>query len=228
MRLIVLGPPGAGKGTQAQRLVDRHGLVQLSTGDMLRAAVASGTPVGREAKAIMEAGRLVPDSVVVGIIAERLEKPDVRNGFILDGFPRTLAQADALEALLAGKGTPLDAVILLEVQDEVLVDRVAGRYSCANCGEGYHDAFKRPAQEGVCDKCGSTEFKRRPDDNPDTMRQRLQAYYKETAPLIGYYYAKGKLKVVDGMAAIDDVTRQIESVLDALEDRSEVLSARGG
>ncbi|MGQ7791400.1 adenylate kinase [Faunimonas sp. B44] len=218
MRLIMLGPPGAGKGTQAQRLAASRGLVQLSTGDMLRAAVAAGTPTGREAKAIMDAGRLVPDEIVVGIISERLDQPDVRNGFILDGFPRTLPQADALETLLAAKRVPLDVVILLEVDDDVLVQRVAGRYTCASCGEGYHDTLKVPAREGVCDRCGATTFKRRPDDNADTMRQRLQAYYKETSPLIGYYYAKRKLRIVDGMAEIDEVSRQIEAVVAGLPE----------
>ena len=213
MRLIVLGPPGAGKGTQAQRLVADHGLVQLSTGDMLRAAVAAQTPVGLEAKAIMDAGKLVPDSVVTGIISERLDDDDVRGGFILDGFPRTLKQADALETLLAQKAMPLDGVVLLEVDDEALVERVAGRFTCASCGSGYHDTFRPTKKEGVCDVCGSGEFKRRADDNAETMRTRLQAYYKDTAPLVGYYYAKGKLKSVDGMADIDTVGAQIDAVL---------------
>ncbi|MDH3195338.1 MAG: adenylate kinase [Hyphomicrobiales bacterium] len=213
MRLIVLGPPGAGKGTQAQRLVVNYGLVQLSTGDMLRAAIAAQTPIGLEAKAIMEAGKLVPDNVVTGIISDRLDDDDVKGGFILDGFPRTLRQADALESLLAQKAMPLDGVILLEVDDDALVERVSGRFTCAGCGTGYHDRFKPTKKDGVCDVCGSTEFRRRADDNAETMRTRLQAYYKDTAPLVGYYYAKGKLKAVDGMADIDAVGREIDAVL---------------
>jgi len=213
MRLIVLGPPGAGKGTQAQRLMANHGLVQLSTGDMLRAAVAAQTPVGLEAKAIMDAGKLVPDNVVIGIIGDRLDDDDVKGGFILDGFPRTLKQADALETLLAEKGMPLDGVILLEVDDDALVERIAGRFTCASCGTGYHDSFRPTKTDGVCDVCGSSEFKRRADDNAETMRTRLQAYYKDTAPLVGYYYAKGRLIGVDGMTDIDAVGAEIDSVL---------------
>ncbi len=213
MRLIVLGPPGAGKGTQAQRLVANYGLVQLSTGDMLRAAIATQTPVGLEAKAIMEAGKLVADTVVTGIISDRLDDDDVKVGFILDGFPRTLNQADALESLLAEKVMPLDGVILLEVDDEALIERVAGRFTCASCGAGYHDSFKPTKTGGVCDVCESAEFKRRPDDNAETMRTRLQAYYKDTAPLVGYYHAKGRLKHIDGMADIDAVGKEIDAAL---------------
>lgn len=214
MNLILLGPPGAGKGTQSQRLADSHGLVQLSTGEMLRAAVKAGTEVGQKAKAIMEAGGLVSDEIVIGIIADRIKEPDCANGFILDGFPRTLAQADGLDSLLSQSGTKLDAVIELKVDDSAMVERIVGRFSCAKCGAGYHDKFQQPKTEGVCDKCGSTEFSRRADDNEETVRSRLMAYYRETAPLIGYYYAKGKHQGVDGMAPIDDVTQQIAAVID--------------
>jgi len=213
MRLILLGPPGAGKGTQAQRIVEKHGIPQLSTGDMLRAAVSAGTEVGKRAKAVMDAGKLVSDDIVIAIVAERIDAPDCAKGFILDGFPRTLVQADATEAMLSGKGLDLTAVIEIRVDDEILADRIAGRYTCANCGAGYHDENLKPKVEGVCDKCGSTHFKRRPDDNRDTVRTRLQAYYKETSPLIGYYHAKGKLHSVDGMGEIDAVTGEIEAIL---------------
>lgn len=214
MRLILLGPPGAGKGTQAARLVEKFGIPQLSTGDMLRAAVKAETPVGLKAKDIMARGELVSDEIVIGIIAERIDQPDCAKGFILDGFPRTLVQADATESLLKAKNIELDSVIEIRVDDEVLADRIAGRYTCANCGAGYHDENLKPKVEGVCDRCGSTHFKRRPDDNRETVVARLQAYYKETSPLIGYYYAKGLLKSVDGMADIDDVTASIEAILD--------------
>jgi adenylate kinase len=216
MRLILLGPPGAGKGTQAQRIVEKHGIPQLSTGDMLRAAVKAGTEVGKRAKALMDAGALVHDEVVIGIVSERIDQPDCAKGFILDGFPRTLVQADATEAMLASKGLKLDVVIEMHVDDSVLVDRVSGRYTCANCGAGYHDHLQKPKVEGVCDKCGSTEFKRRPDDNAETMTTRLRAYYKETSPLIGYYHAKGLLKSIDGMAEINEVTASIETILGKL------------
>lgn len=212
MRLILLGPPGAGKGTQAQRLVDKYSIPQLSTGDMLRAAVAAGTETGKRAKDIMDAGGLVSDDIVNAIISDRIEQDDCVNGFILDGYPRTLQQADATEALLSGKGMKLDAVVELAVDDSVLVERISGRYTCSNCGAGYHDTNLKPEKEGVCDKCGGTEFKRRPDDRAETVVDRLQTYYKETAPLIGYYYAKGLLRSVDGMADIDDVTKQIDAL----------------
>jgi adenylate kinase len=213
MRLILLGPPGAGKGTQAQRIVEKHGIPQLSTGDMLRAAVAAGTEVGKRAKAVMDAGNLVSDEIVNAIVSERIDQPDCAGGFILDGYPRTLVQADAVEAMLASKGTPLDVVIEFQVNDSVLVDRISGRYTCANCGAGYHDRNHKPKVDGVCDKCGSTEFKRRADDNAETVVTRLQDYYKKTSPLIGYYYAKGLLKSVDGMAEIDEVTEAIDAIL---------------
>jgi adenylate kinase len=214
MRLILLGPPGAGKGTQAQRLVEKHGIPQLSTGDMLRAAVRAETEVGKRAKAVMEAGHLVSDEIVNEIVSERIDAADCVNGFILDGYPRTLAQADALEAMLKRKGQPLDAVIELKVDDDVLVDRIAGRYTCARCGTGYHDTKHPPKVAGVCDKCGSHEFKRRADDNAETLRTRLQAYYKDTSPLVGYYHAKGLLAGVDGMADMNQVTMAIEQVLE--------------
>ncbi len=214
MRLILLGPPGAGKGTQAQRLVEKYGIPQLSTGDMLRAAVRNETEVGKRAKAVMDAGRLVSDDIVNAIVSDRIDEPDAAKGFILDGYPRTLVQADATGKMLDDKGIDLDAVIEVKVDDDVLVDRIAGRYTCAKCGTGYHDTNLKPTVPGVCDRCGSHEFKRRPDDNAETLRTRLQAYYKETSPLIGYYYAKGKLSSVDGMADIDDVTGQIEAVLE--------------
>ncbi len=216
MRLILLGPPGAGKGTQAQRIVEKHGIPQLSTGDMLRAAVQAGTEVGKRAKAVMDAGNLVSDEIVNAIVSERIDQDDCANGFILDGFPRTLVQADATEAMLKAKGLDLSVVIEFRVDDKELVRRVAGRYSCAQCGTVYHDSDKVPVKEGVCDKCGSTHFKRRPDDNAETMTKRLEVYYKETSPLIGYYHAKGKLKSVDGMAEIDHVTAEIEGILSKL------------
>ncbi|CAD7031873.1 adenylate kinase [Pseudorhizobium endolithicum] len=216
MRLILLGPPGAGKGTQAQRIVEKYGIPQLSTGDMLRAAVAAQTDVGRRAKEVMDAGKLVSDDIVIAIVSERIDQPDCASGFILDGFPRTLVQADATEKMLRDKGLALSAVIELKVDDKELVRRVSGRYSCAQCGTVYHDTDKTPSKEGVCDKCGSTHFKRRPDDNAETMTQRLEVYYKETSPLIGYYYAKGRLETVDGMAEMDTVTADIEKILSAL------------
>jgi adenylate kinase len=213
MNLILLGPPGAGKGTQAQELTARRGLVQLSTGEMLRAAVKAGTAVGLEAKAVMDRGGLVSDEIVIKIIADRIEQPDCDKGFILDGFPRTLPQAAALEKLLKSKKRKLDVVIEMKVDDGILVDRISGRYTCAKCGTGYHDTTKRPKTAGVCDRCGSTEFTRRADDKADLVTNRLMAYYRETSPLIGYYFAKGALKSVDGMAPIAEVYRQIEEVL---------------
>ncbi|MEZ5791531.1 MAG: adenylate kinase [Nitratireductor sp.] len=214
MRLILLGPPGAGKGTQAKLLLDHYSIPQLSTGDMLREAVAARTEVGLRAKAVMDSGKLVSDEIVNAIVSERLDQPDCANGFILDGYPRTLQQADALGEMLTSKGIGLDSVVELEVNDEQLVERVAGRYTCAKCGEGYHDTFKQPKHADTCDRCGNHEFKRRPDDNAETMRTRLQAYYKETSPLIGYYYAKGMLRKVDGMGEIGAIQTAIRKVLD--------------
>ena len=216
MKLILLGPPGAGKGTQAAELSARHGLVQLSTGDMLRAAVKAGSEVGRKAKAIMDAGQLVSDDIVVKIIKDRIAQPDCANGFILDGFPRTLAQAAALEKMLKGQKTAIDSVIELKVDDAVLVDRISGRYSCAKCGAGYHDKTKKPRVDGVCDACGGKEFTRRADDNAETVKTRLMAYYRDTSPLIGYYFARGKLQTVDGMADINEVAAAIKGVTDKL------------
>lgn len=213
MNLILLGPPGAGKGTQAEALVQRHGLIQLSTGSMLREAVKAGTDVGMRAKAVMEAGGLVSDDIVIAIIADRIAQPDCARGFILDGFPRTLAQAAALDHLLLGRRLRLDTVIELRVDDQALVQRISGRYACARCGAGYHDTNKQPDVAGVCDSCGSTTFTRRADDNAATVARRLMAYYRETSPLIGYYFAKGNLKSVDGMAPIGEITRSIDALL---------------
>lgn len=215
MNIILIGPPGAGKGTQARIIMDERGLVQLSTGDMLRAAVAAGTEVGKAADAVMKAGGLVSDDIVNGVVDERLDQADVRsNGAIFDGFPRTTPQAEALDAMLAKKGLSLDAVVNIQVNDDAMVGRIAGRFTCGNCGEGYHDDDKKPAVEGVCDKCGGSDFKRRKDDNAETVRARLVEYHAETAPLIAYYETTGKLKNVDGMADITDVTVAIKTALD--------------
>lgn len=214
MNLILLGPPGAGKGTQAKLLEDTRGLKQLSTGDMLRSAAAAGTEQGRKAKALMDKGELVPDAVVVSIIAERLDAPDVKKGFILDGFPRNDAQAAALDRMLGEKDLKVDAVIEMKVDDDALVERITGRYTCAKCGQGYHDRFHQPKIPGVCDNCGSTQFTRRVDDNEKTVRDRLNIYHRQTAPLVSYYGSKGVLRSVDGMAEIAQVTRQIADVLE--------------
>jgi len=213
MNIILLGPPGAGKGTQAQRLQADCGLLQLSTGDMLRAAVASGSELGRRAKGIMEKGELVPDDLIVGLIRDRIAQPDCAKGFILDGFPRTEAQARALDKMLAETGRKLDDVIEMEVDEKALTERIVGRYTCAKCGTGYHEKFKRPQVAGVCDVCGSREFTRRKDDTAETMKTRMAAYRAQTEPLLPYYRARGVLKTVDGMAEMDEVYRQIRAVL---------------
>lgn len=213
MNLILLGPPGAGKGTQSQRLEKKYGTVQLSTGDMLRAAVRSGSELGQRADAIMKAGQLVPDEVMIAMISERIDQPDCAKGFILDGFPRTVPQAAALDSMLADKGLKLDHVIEMKVDGPALVTRVTGRFTCAKCGTGYHDTFKPAVVAGVCDNCGSTEFTRRADDNAETFGKRLAAYERDTAPILPYYTARGVLKQVDGMADIDEVTRQLEAII---------------
>jgi adenylate kinase len=213
LNIIVLGPPGAGKGTQAKHIEDTRGMIQLSTGDMLRAVVATGGELGRQAKEIMEAGHLMPDDLMIQMISERIGQPDCAGGFILDGFPRTTAQAEALDVMLADKGLRLDKVVEIKVDEDALVERITGRFSCANCGAGYHDRFQRPKADGVCDTCGSTEFLRRKDDNEETVRARLDAYRAQTAPILPYYRDRGVLESVDGMATIGEVKAQIQQVL---------------
>ena len=213
MNIILLGPPGAGKGTQAQRLQQERGMVQLSTGDMLRAAVASGSDLGKKAKGIMERGELVPDELMVGLIEDRIAQPDCAKGFILDGFPRTQAQAEALDRMLTASGAKLDRVVEMEVDEVALTERIVGRFSCAKCGTGYHDKFKRPKVDGVCDVCGNKEFTRRKDDNAETVKTRMAAYRAQTEPLLPYYGTRGVLRKVDGMAPMDTVYRQISAIL---------------
>ena len=213
MNIILLGPPGAGKGTQAQRLVERHGMRQLSTGDMLRAAVKAGTPVGLQAKAVMERGELVSDEIVSALIGEELDSMGAGVGAIFDGYPRTAAQAESLDAILSQRGRSLDHVIELAVDEDALVERITGRFTCAQCGKGYHDKFEQPKLAGTCDKCGSTEFKRRPDDNEETVRTRMAEYRAKTAPILPIYEARGIVARVNGMADMDDVTRAIEGLI---------------
>ena len=216
MIVVLLGPPGAGKGTQAQKIEKTQGLVQLSTGDMLRAAVTEGSKVGKKAKDFMEAGKLVTDEIVVKIIENRIQKVDCKNGFLLDGFPRTLTQAKALDNMLNQKSLKLNAVVEMQVDDEALVDRIIGRYSCTACNQGYHGENLKPKVDGVCDNCGSTNFKRRVDDNRETVSSRLEAYHSQTAPLLPYYKEQGVLRVVNGMVDIGDVSVQINDVLSSL------------
>ena len=216
MKIILLGPPGAGKGTQAKRLEETRGLIQLSTGDMLRAAVKAGSPIGQRLQSIMASGSLVPDEIIVEMIHDRMAADDCKHGFILDGFPRTVAQAEALDRMLAENGWKLDAVIELAVDEPELVQRIAGRYSCATCGAAYHDRFNPTKHEGICDVCGGTEFIRREDDRAEAVHKRMQVYRSQTAPILPYYRERGILKSVDGMAEIDEVARQIDGVLAGL------------
>ena len=214
MNIILLGPPGAGKGTQAARLVEQRGLVQISTGDMLREAVRAGTEIGRLADEIMKAGKLFPDDLMSQILGARLDQPDTDRGVIFDGYPRTQAQAESLDALLAERGRKLDWVIELDVDEDALVDRITGRFTCAKCNAGYHDRYKLPKVPGLCDVCGSDQFRRRPDDNEEAVRTRMAEYRAKTAPILPFYEAKGLVRRVDGMAEIGAVGAGIDAILD--------------
>ncbi|HXO01766.1 MAG TPA: adenylate kinase [Stellaceae bacterium] len=213
MNLILLGPPGAGKGTQAKRLEQAHGLVQLATGDMLRAETASGSELGRRIKAVMDSGALVSDGIVIETIERRIAAPEAKRGVILDGFPRNVPQAEALDTMLARHGLKLDRVILMEVDEAELVDRLAGRFSCRKCGASYHERYNRPKREGECDVCGASDFVQRPDDRPEAVKTRFEVYRQQTAPILPYYRDRGVLSTVDGMGEIDEVTRQIETII---------------
>ncbi|MDP6572766.1 MAG: adenylate kinase [Rhodospirillales bacterium] len=213
MNIILLGAPGAGKGTQAKRLEAARNMVQLSTGDMLRQEITSDSALGRKAKGIIDAGELVPDGLMIELIAARIDQEDVRKGFVLDGFPRTTAQAEALDRMLQKKDLKLDRVVEMKVDENAMVERIVGRYICVKCGAGYHDKFHRPATENTCDQCGGTEFSRRTDDTSETVRARLRAYQEQTVPIVSYYRKKGLMKSIDGMAPIDEVTHMVDEAL---------------
>jgi adenylate kinase len=215
MRFILIGPPGAGKGTQASVLKKKYGIAHIAAGDIFRENIKAGTPLGKQVAAYLNEGKLVPDEITIKMISERLDQPDCKNGFILDGFPRSIGQAEALEKMLKEKGITLNGVVQMAADDQKLVERISGRFSCSGCGEGYHDSFKKPAQADSCDKCGSKgTFTRRADDDKETVRKRLDTYHSQTAPILPFYNARGMLKIVNGMADMDDVTRQIEAVLE--------------